>query len=182
MSEEVKMGEHYCLAEGCDCNGWLRKREPEEVKYEELKCVEYHKNFDCEVPDWQSILEDFSTSLLEGAETLHICPSFFVSHNSYRIPEVGKVLSKVGCRVAHSYINLAATGDGFGWHSDDRDVWFWQVQGYTKWELEGGAEYLLSPGDLLEVPKQMSHRVTSSTPRCGISMSRLVSNKKSIKQ
>ena len=48
------------------------------------------------------------------------------------------------------------------------DVYFWQIQGSTKWEFDS-LSYILNPGDLIYVPRGVYHSVFPLTPRVGIS-------------
>ena len=58
-----------------------------------------------------------------------------------------------------------------GKHHDWQNVWFWQCQGKTKWIIKEKEEYILSPGDLIYVPKNWTHEVIALSHRVGISMS-----------
>jgi mannose-6-phosphate isomerase-like protein (cupin superfamily) len=129
------------------------------------------RNFNKEVPSWQSLLENYNWSLINKKETKHICPGFFVSVDAHLIKEVKVSLKKLECKTAHLYINTCV-GPTSGKHKDDIDVYFWQVQGISKWIIDNQI-IVLSPGDLLIVKKDIYHEVVPKTPRAGISMSKV---------
>lgn len=140
------------------------------------------KNFNNNVPNWESILNNFNYSCnLSSQKTIksdikhivpgHICPGFFISHEAHLMKEVQSSLKKLNCKIAHLYFNIAL-GKTFGKHKDDVDVYFWQVQGTTKWIIND-KNIMLNPGDLLIVKKNVYHEVVPLTPRAGISMSKI---------
>jgi mannose-6-phosphate isomerase-like protein (cupin superfamily) len=129
------------------------------------------RNFNKEVPSWQSLLENYNWSLINKKKTKHICPGFFVSHDAHLIKEVNVSLKKLKCKIAHLYINTCI-GPTYGKHKDDVDVYFWQVQGISEWIINNQI-ILLSSGDLLIVKKDIYHEVVPKTPRAGISMSKV---------
>jgi hypothetical protein len=55
----------------------------------------YKKNFDKEVLDWQTLLNNFNKSLIEGKEIKHNPIRFFVSHEAHKIPELKKDVEKL---------------------------------------------------------------------------------------
>jgi ribosomal protein L16 Arg81 hydroxylase len=67
------------------------------------------------------------------------------------------------------YLNICVS-ETFGRHKDSMDVYFWQIQGSTRWEFDN-INYVLAPGDLIYVPKETYHNVVPLGPRAGISMS-----------
>jgi ribosomal protein L16 Arg81 hydroxylase len=135
-----------------------------------MAIVQLWKNYNKETPSWQEILENFEESETKGESIKANGAGFIVSHSAYRIPAVREVLKSLKLKEAHTYINLTSKGATFGRHSDPVDVWFWQVQGSTKWEFDDD-ECTLEAGDLLFVPKGEYHNVIPLSPRCGISMS-----------
>ena len=59
-------------------------------------------------------------------------------------------------------------------HTDDVDGFFVQLDGSTKWMIYAKNqtdEYILNKGDLLYIPKNLSHSVESLCPRHSISIS-----------
>ena len=129
------------------------------------------RNFNKEVPSWQFLLENYNWSLMNKKITKHISPGFFVCHDAHLIEEVKKKIKKLECKIAHLYMNICV-GPTFGKHKDDVDVYFWQVQGISKWIIDNQI-IVLSPGDLLFVKKDIYHEVIPKTPRAGISMSKV---------
>lgn len=128
------------------------------------------RNFNKEVPSWESILENYNWSLTNKKMCKHSCPGFFVSHEAHLIKEVEASLQKLNCSTAHLYMNTCV-GSTFGKHKDDIDVYFWQVQGISHWIIDKDT-IILSPGDLIFVKQQVYHEVMPKTPRAGISMSK----------
>lgn len=128
------------------------------------------KNYNKNVPNWETLLNNFNDSVINNGLIKHKCLGFFVSHEAHKIKEVKKVLKNLKLKIAHLYLNITKSGGTFGNHKDDVDVYFWQVQGYTEWKFET-KKILLKKGDLLYVPKGMYHEVIAQVPRAGISMS-----------
>tara|TARA_R100001244_G_scaffold6665_2_gene8766 strand:+ start:697 stop:1110 length:414 start_codon:yes stop_codon:yes gene_type:complete len=128
------------------------------------------KNFNSNVPDWNSIINNFNYSLSIKDAYKHICPGFFVSHNAEHIDKVKPIMVDLKCRVAHLYFNIGL-GPTFGKHKDNVDVYFWQCQGIAHWLIDG-EKIILEPGDLLIIKKGVYHEVIPKTPRAGISMSK----------
>jgi len=132
--------------------------------------VKITKNFNQQVPSWESILNNFNYSVINKNLIKSKPLSFFVSHDAHLINEVKNVLNILNLKVAHLYLNFAVEKNTFGRHKDNVDVWFWQVQGETKWEFDD-KQFTLNQGDLIYVPQQVYHNVIPLTPRAGISMS-----------
>jgi len=132
------------------------------------------KNFNKQVLSWNDILYNFEESVVKD-ELIRYTPekhtTFYVIHNAYRIKKLKNILKKLGCVVAHIYFNLCAREDILGPHDDDRDVWFWQCQGKSKWIIDN-KQFILQPGDLIYVKKGVFHTVSALTPRAGVSMSK----------
>lgn len=134
--------------------------------------VELKKNFNFNVPSWEEILDNFNESVIKKEDIRGNDFGFFVSHDAHRIPLVKKVLNSLDLNEAHLYMNIAVLGGSFGKHKDEVDVYYWQVQGKTVWDVEGLGENILEPGDLIFIPRGVFHHVKPLTPRAGISMSR----------
>ena len=139
---------------------------------ESLTNVRYIPKYNLNVPSWDEVIQDINKSVEAKEIVKHVCPAFLVSHNSHRIPKIKNVLNDINCSESHTYVNLLASDIGFGRHKDTMDVWFWQAIGETEWYFDNGEVYHLVPGDMIEIPAGVYHRVVSKTPRCGISMSR----------
>ena len=131
--------------------------------------IKLTKNFNKKIPSWESILNNFNDSFLNNELIKNNNNNFFVSHNAKNILEVKKVLKKLKLKEAHLYLNICISNT-FGRHKDSMDVYFWQVQGRTKWQFDN-INYTLNPGDLIYVPKETYHNVIPLGPRAGISMS-----------
>jgi len=136
-----------------------------------MSLIKITKNFNCNTPSWQTIIDNFNYSIIYNNEVRYTPKSFFVSHDAYLMTEVKNVLSSLNLKYAHLYINFAVERNTLARHKDDVDVWFWQAQGITKWKFDD-QEHILEPGDLIYVPKKIYHDVTPLTPRAGISMSK----------
>ena len=127
--------------------------------------VEHFSQFETNVPLWQTCLENLNNSGHAFGDH-----GFFVSYSSYKIPEVEKVLKRLGLHTAHTYMNITTQNyGGLGRHNDTMDVWYWQCHGITMWTFDH-LRCILQPGDLVTIPKGVYHEVTPLTPRLGISM------------
>jgi mannose-6-phosphate isomerase-like protein (cupin superfamily) len=133
--------------------------------------IEYTKNYFNTNIDWQDLLENFNESVLLNEEVKFNPIAFYVSHSAIRIEKLKILYEKLNIKQAHLYLSLTNICKNFGPHADTMDVWFWQAKGKTKWQVLGN-EYILSPGDLIYVPKGIEHNVIALTPRAGISMSK----------
>jgi mannose-6-phosphate isomerase-like protein (cupin superfamily) len=131
--------------------------------------LKFTKKFYCKVPTWEDILDNFNQSVLNKKLIKHSSLGFFVSHDANKLKEVKKVLKKLKLKEAHLYLNICVS-ETFGRHKDSMDVYFWQIQGSTRWEFDN-INYVLAPGDLIYVPKETYHNVVPLGPRAGISMS-----------
>tara|TARA_Y100000385_G_scaffold130372_1_gene135703 strand:+ start:201 stop:644 length:444 start_codon:yes stop_codon:yes gene_type:complete len=73
---------------------------------------------------------------------------------------------------AQTMISFTTRSKTYGKHNDDVDVYFLQAIGQTAfgvWEDDKQYDYILDPGDLLHIPKGLSHATMPITPRVGIS-------------
>jgi len=129
------------------------------------------KNWNNDVVNWNEALINFNQSIL-SENLVKGENGFYVSHDGHKINKVKKVLENNNFKDAHLYFNIVTQTKTFGKHKDTMDVWFWQCQGITKWIIEDNKEFILSPGDLIYVPKGFYHEVKPLSPRLGISMSR----------
>ena len=120
---------------------------------------------------WDEAFYNLNDSISKNESVVAI-GGFFISHNAERISLVQDVLNDLECKVAHLYIGIEVKNPGFGAHSDDVDVWFWQNKGVSKWDFNNGDSYTLDEGDLIYVPEGVYHKVSSFVARFGISMSR----------
>jgi len=70
------------------------------------------------------------------------------------------------------YLSWSSQCSSHGKHNDENDVYIWQLQGKTLWTVYDDitSEYILSPGDILYVPKLMYHNTHSLTARASISI------------
>jgi mannose-6-phosphate isomerase-like protein (cupin superfamily) len=137
-----------------------------------MKEIKLHRKYNLNVPSWEHLLNNFNKSASKNKLVKHRCPGFFVSHEACELPEVKKILKKLKLKAAHLYFNVTKVGGTFGKHNDIVDVYYWQVQGTSKWVFED-KEIILKPGDLLFVPRLIYHDVVVEGPRAGISMSHM---------
>jgi mannose-6-phosphate isomerase-like protein (cupin superfamily) len=77
----------------------------------------------------------------------------------------------------HIYINFTTDQSlNNAPHLDKDHVFFWQLQGKTRWEIYDDNNekvqytFNLYPGDMIYCPKHRKHRVISLTPRAGASI------------
>jgi len=128
------------------------------------------KNYNTDCPSWNSVLNNFNNSVKNKKEIKHNCLGFFFSDEAHKIDLVKPVLKDLNLITAHLYMNICEDGETYGRHCDDVDVYYWQIQGSTRWEFDDES-YVLSSGDLIIVPKGVYHNVLPLEPRAGISMS-----------
>lgn len=75
---------------------------------------------------------------------------------------------------AACFMSLTSVDSMFGKHKDGMDVWLWQIQGKSRWQVEGLEENynfdkIVEPGELLYIPRGSYHNITSLEPRVSIS-------------
>ena len=128
------------------------------------------KNYNNYCPEWQELLENFNQAVKSNKEIKHNPLGFFFSDEAHKINCIKDVLKDLKLNTAHLYMNICEDGDTYGRHCDDVDVYYWQVQGKTKWDFDD-KNFTLNSGDLIYVPKGTYHNVTPLGPRAGISMS-----------
>jgi mannose-6-phosphate isomerase-like protein (cupin superfamily) len=137
-----------------------------------MKEIKVHRKYNLNVPSWEELLNNFNKSASNNKFIKHKCPGFFVSHEAYELTEVKKILKKLKLKAAHLYFNVTKVGGTFGKHNDIVDVYYWQVQGTSKWIFED-RKIILKQGDLLFVPRLIYHDVVAEGPRAGISMAHM---------
>ena len=133
-----------------------------------IKIIE---DFEINTPSWVDILHLLNGESDNKEKFAEFSYGYFISHSAYKIPLVKNILKKLNLNEAHLYVNIL-NSKGLDFHRDDCDVWFWQIQGGTSWEIEDGSKYYLKTGDLMFIPQNIGHKVTSLIPRAGVSMSR----------
>ena len=129
----------------------------------------FYPQYDTNVIGWQELLDNFNESVEKQEFIKHQILGFFVSHAAERMPKAQSLMKKLGGDTAHLYMNICRHGGSFGEHVDTVDVYFWQCQGKVKWVVEG-QDYILTPGDMIYVPRGVYHNVVPLTPRAGISI------------
>jgi ribosomal protein L16 Arg81 hydroxylase len=136
------------------------------------------RNLKLETPSWSDILAHLNRNIVSKAKMKVLENLGFVFFDADCMSSVDKLLSEIKqltdrpCS-AHCYISLLEISNTFGRHNDNADVFFWQVQGSTKWVVEQAHqvyEYTLLPNDIIYIPRLMIHDVTPLTPRAGISI------------
>ena len=139
------------------------------------KKIKYTRSYFNTNLSWEDLLINFNNSVLCKENIKYKPVGFYVSHNAVKIDKLKPLYKKLNISEAHLYISLTSVNENnlgsFGKHTDTMDVWFWQAKGITKWQIMN-KEYVLSPGDLIYIPKGVEHCVISLSPRAGISMSR----------
>ena len=134
--------------------------------------IKHIKNYNKNIITWEELLMNFSNCVVNNKLIKVRNPGFFISHNADEIEKIKPIMKKLKVNTAHLYMNIAISIQGLGKHKDSMDVYFLQCQGKTKWIIEEKNVYILEPGDLLFVPKNVWHEVIPLTPRAGISMSK----------
>jgi len=74
----------------------------------------------------------------------------------------------------HSFVSFVGESESFNYHSDEWDIFIWQVIGSTKWNVrgEGPSERLthkLLPNQMIYIPKNTMHKPEIIEPRVSIS-------------
>jgi len=133
--------------------------------------IQFIKNYNKNVLTWQECLNNFNESVVNNELIKYKELGFFVSHSAHKIEKLKIILKDLNLKIAHLYFNVSIQENNFGPHKDPDDVYFWQCQGITQWTIENKDVYILEPGDLIIVPKNILHNVKALTPRVGISMS-----------
>jgi len=135
------------------------------------------RNIGLEGPSWENIL-DCLNDTIEQRINLKILDNlgFVLLENINTLPGVFDFLTYLSSTTkqtvsAHCYISMLSVSNTFGRHNDNSDVFFWQVQGKSKWLVEdyNTSEYILEKNDMIFVPKGMVHEVIPLGPRAGIS-------------
>jgi len=136
----------------------------------------FFKDVKMDLPSWDDILHCLDENVSKKSKLKILDNLGFVILETQSISPVQDFLQHILSTVnrpvsAHCYISFLSTSKTFGRHNDDSDVYFWQVQGKTKWIVEDEtiAEYILEPNDMIYVPKKMIHEVFPLSPRAGIS-------------
>lgn len=102
----------------------------------------------------------------------------YILYDAHIIPSVMNLVKAIRQRnpnknfTAHMYLSLIKDS-AFGKHKDEADVYFWQAQGKTRWVVdtkEGEKTFVVEQGDVIYVPNNTFHTVTSLTPRVGFSI------------
>jgi ribosomal protein L16 Arg81 hydroxylase len=75
------------------------------------------------------------------------------------------------------YMSLTTDPSAYGGpHVDYENVIFWQLQGYSRWQIydktnsEIEFDKVIGPGDVLYCPNGRMHNVIASSPRFGVSL------------
>lgn len=144
---------------------------------------------------WDTILNIISLDVIAGKRMNRGGPHGygelgFKILNSHRITEIKNEIDELSNYFevsedflnnpmgAHQmYISLSIDETSYGKdHKDPENVFFWQLQGNSKWviwnkhDLYVEYEFELSPGDFIYCPPKRTHRVIALTPRCGVSL------------
>lgn len=134
------------------------------------------RNTGMNLPTWEDILRCLDETVAKKSKIKILDHLGFVVLETYIISSAEtfrKHISSIFDRPvsAHCYISFLTSSKTFGRHNDNSDVYFWQVQGTTRWVVEDDplCEYILEPNDLIYVPKKMIHEVFPLCPRAGIS-------------
>ena len=74
---------------------------------------------------------------------------------------------------SHIYISFTNKSETLGFHKDDVDVIFWQVFGRTEFiviDHQKPFKYNMEPGDVLFIPKKMTHNTKPLECRFAVSL------------
>lgn len=140
------------------------------------------KSFWTDLPSWQDFLNhlEFCLKNNEQYSVKNLLNGGFVTHDGRMIPQVDELSKHIATLKpdentysAHIYMSIHSFSGVFDNHKDISDVFLVQAQGNMCYEVtEGDVVYthLLTPGDLLYVPKDMYHKPVPVTPRVTLSI------------
>ena len=74
--------------------------------------------------------------------------------------EVFEQILNAGVVRIERIISRGHTSPASGWYDQDEDEWVLVLQGSGKILFEDGHEFLLCPGDYLDIPAHQKHKVT----------------------
>ena len=138
------------------------------IKVDRVKVI---RNWNRNTVTWDEFFQLYDYTIKYNYEILMRPPGFFVLNEGTLIEKVNKATKKLNCTLGHAYASITNSAKSFDMHYDEENTFFWQCIGKTSWEIEGHGTYELGPGDLLVIPCMIKHKVTSLSPRVGISMS-----------
>lgn len=97
-----------------------------------------------------------------------------IEDKAFSLLELHKTISgtESKCKGYFGAVSLTNKEPSTGKHSDPVDVIYCQFVGSVTWTIfdkDSSKNFLLSPGDIIYVPKSTLHEVTSLTPRAAIS-------------
>lgn len=141
---------------------------------------------DVPIPSWADIIQEFNREYLiqlhnSEANLVKSYPDLgFVIHQCDSIPIVREFLHHLSSNhdklnqiyTALAFISFTSAASTYGRHHDTMDVWYWQMTGFTLWQVEGrrkNFEKVLQPGELIYIPRGMWHNTKPITPRAGLS-------------
>lgn len=133
--------------------------------------VKYTQGFFNSNIEWEDLFINFNESIIKKEKITNMSDYYFLSENAIQIDKLKPLYDELKVKTAHLYMSLSTVSNGHGKHNDTDDVWYWQCKGITQWQGED-FKHVLTPGDLIYIPKGVYHQVTSLSPRAGISMSK----------
>ena len=142
------------------------------------KGVVFYPNAFSEFPSWEDVILHLNDNIVNRPKSVKVLDNLgFVTHNAELIDKVKVIRDNIHLKrpeepicTAHLYISLTSISSTFGWHRDTTDVFFVQLLGKMKWEIENDYEYILTPGDMIYVEKSIWHNTIPLTPRAGVSI------------
>jgi len=138
--------------------------------------------YEFELFDWNEVARAYDYSIKERGQygVMHDEDNFIILCAEC-IPVVKKIADlihskrgmsekdKVNC---HIYSNMSPSQKTVDMHSDDDDVYIWQVKGSTLWTIEGQHEDLnLTINQMIYIPAGVNHKPTVTMPRISVSFS-----------
>ena len=115
---------------------------------------------------WNDVIDKINNEVYYN--TCEKMDGTFVLRNEYRPNTIQKMYEEIGLEEMHVYVSLFANAENFGKHRDYENVLLVQAIGKMKYEVEG-KEYILSPGDRLEIPNGTWHTHIVLGPRVTLS-------------
>lgn len=127
----------------------------------------YNWKTDCWLADTECPPMDIIKEIIEN----NFCLLYDCSRVNHKIYSICNELDKLlNCTSdAHIYFTLNSNYQGIGLHTDNVDVVVLQIDGLSKIYIENYGEFHLVPGDVIFIPKNHEHSITSLTRRLSIS-------------
>jgi len=140
-----------------------------------------YRKYDSNVLTWEETIDNINYSFKKDSHMIQYENLGFFSTQADKIKKCEHIFKKIeeknkdtrfNFTTAHLYVSFTEKSKTAGKHRDGAFVWYWQCIGKTEWTIYENDEehiYILSPGDIIYVPRGIYHSVAPLTPRVGVS-------------